>query len=285
MLQHSFKFEAIGTAWQIDTSQNINEPLRKLILDRIEAFDATYSRFRADSLISQVAKQAGAHTFTDDSVALFDFYKQMYDATNGKVTLLIGNTLSQAGYDADYSFIATELSRVAEWHDVLSYDNTTLVTTRPVLLDFGAAGKGYLIDLVGEILSQHAINEYVIDASGDLKHRGNLENKVGLEHPLDTSQIIGIVDVRNKSLCASASNRRAWGGDMHHIFDPHTLLPVKEIIASWVIADEAMVADGLATALFFEKPSVLSEIADFEYVRMFKDGGVEYSSYFADKLF
>ena len=209
----------------------------------------------------------------------------MYDTTSGKVTPLIGNVLSQAGYDADYSFVARDLERVAKWDDILSFEGTTLTTCQPILLDFGAAGKGYLIDLLANILVEHSIDEYVIDASGDLKHKGNFENRVGLEHPLDTSKVIGVVDVRNKSLCASASNRRAWGNDMHHVFDPDALSPTRDIIATWVIADDAMAADGLATALFFTNPDALREIADFEFVRMYKDGGVEYSPYFADKLF
>ena len=35
------------------------------------------------------------------------------------------------------------------------------------MLDFGAAGKGYLVDIVGQVLENHGIKNYVIDAGGD----------------------------------------------------------------------------------------------------------------------
>ena len=63
------------------------------------------------------------------------------------------------------------------------------------------------------------------------------------------------------------------------------MVPTKDIIATWVIADEAMIADGLATALFFVDAKKLNKQYDFEYVRMYANGSVEYSKYFAEKLY
>jgi len=285
MLQHSFAFDAIGTPWRIETDEEIDQPLRQRILDRVEAFDKTYSRFRSDSLVASIANKAGSYKFPNDAVVLFDFYKKLYDITGGKVTPLVGDMVANAGYDANYSFTPKSQTEIAAWEDVLRIEAATITNSKPVTLDFGAAGKGYLVDLIAVILNEHSIHNYVVDASGDLRHKGSFENKVGLENPLDTTKVIGVVDVQNKSLCASASNRRAWGNGMHHIFDPETKAPVRGVIATWVIAVDAMVADGLATALFLSEPNELKSIANFEYVRMFKDGGVEYSPYFADALF
>ena len=52
-------FEAIGTQWDIEFLQETTsvelESLRIAILKRIETFDHTYSRFRDDSLLMQLA--------------------------------------------------------------------------------------------------------------------------------------------------------------------------------------------------------------------------------------
>jgi hypothetical protein len=40
-----FTFAAIGTQWQIETDDPLDDQLRQRILDRIQQFDATYSRF------------------------------------------------------------------------------------------------------------------------------------------------------------------------------------------------------------------------------------------------
>jgi len=284
MLRHSYRFEALGTQWAIETDTEISLSLKATIQDRIEAFDKVYSRFRNDSLITKISQQAGQYLFPEDALRLFDFYRSLYDLTDGKVTPLIGDMLARAGYDAEYSLKPKPQQSALTWDNAMSWDGNTVTTTRPVTLDVGAAGKGYAVDIIATILDEH-FDEYVIDASGDIRHKGTSRNTVGLEHPLDAGKIIGAVEVQNRSLCASASNRRAWGEDMHHIFDPDEMAPTKDIIATWVIADEAMIADGLATALFFVDAKKLNKQYDFEYVRMYVNGSVEYSKYFAEKLY
>jgi thiamine biosynthesis lipoprotein len=285
MLRHRYRFEAFGTQWSIDTADELSSTLKENIAARIEAFDKVYSRFRTDSLVTSIAEKAGTYMFPEDARTLFNFYRYLYTTTEGKVTPLIGDALSRAGYDANYSFQTRPQQSVVRWDEVMQWNGTELTTTQPVLLDVGAAGKGYAVDIIGAILNTYSIQDYVIDASGDLRHRGTSENKVGLEHPLDSTKVIGVVDVVNKSLCASASNRRSWGEGMHHIFDPDTVKPVQDVIATWVLADEAMVADGIATALFFSDPSAMEETYEYEYVRVFADGTVSYSPYFEGKLF
>jgi len=284
MPKHNLSFDALGTQWAIETNEKLSKILVDRIFQRIELFDATYSRFRADSLIAQIAVQEGSFTFPSDARKLFDCYRALYNATSGKVTPLIGEMLERAGYDAAYSLQSKVQQSLPKWDDVMTWQDLTLTTARPIVLDVGAAGKGYLVDIICGILDDEGIKSYVVDASGDLRHKGNIENKVGLEDPRDPTKVIGVIDVRNKSLCASASNRRVWGKNMHHIFDPDIAAPTMKIIASWVIADQAMVADGIATALFFTDPNVLARSFDFEYVRMHADGSIDYSYAFEGKL-
>jgi thiamine biosynthesis lipoprotein len=285
MLKHNYSFEALGTKWDIETAHGIPTALKKKIQNRIETFDKTYSRFRNDSLVAQIAEKTGEYHFPTDAKKIMSFYKDLYDLTGGKVTPLIGDMLSRAGYDAKYSLQAKQQKPISGWDEAMKWHGSTVTTTQLVTLDIGAAGKGYLIDLIATILDENSIHDYIIDASGDIRHKGSSENNIGLENPLDTTKVIGVVDVQNESLCASAVNRRAWGEGMHHIFDPDKMSPTRDIIATWVIANDAMIADGLATALFFISPTILEEKYDYHYVRMYANGAVEYSPYFKDKLF
>lgn len=285
MLPSSHVFEALGTQWEIATSRPISPELIETINARIDMFDITYSRFRADSLVTIVSKSAGSYVFPNDVMLLLDFYRELYDITDGKVTPLIGKALELSGYDAEYSFSEKQQESVPVWDDVLQIDGNILTTTQPIVLDVGAVGKGYLVDIIGSLLDQHDITDYVVDASGDLLHKGSIENRVGLEHPFQKDTVIGVIDVQNRSLCASAINRRSWGEGMHHVFDPDTVQPVSEIVATWVVTDTAMIADGLATALFFTDPELLSKQYDFEYVRMNKDGAIDYNHSFSGELF
>ena len=284
MLEHSYRFEAFGTPWVVETNTEISVSVKETIQAKLEALDKVYSRFRSDSLVAKVSEAPGEYKFPDNAITLFDFYKSLYDITNGKVTPLIGEMISRAGYDASYSLQPQAQKPVPTWKDVMVWSGATITTSQPVTLDVGAAGKGYAVDGIAALLDEY-FDDYVIDASGDMRHKGIAKNVVGLEHPLEPGKVIGAVEVLNRSLCASASNRRAWGDGMHHIFDPDQMAPTDEIIATWVIADEAMIADGLATALFFVDAKKLSLKYDFEYVRMHANLSVEYSPYFNGKFF
>ena len=61
---------------------------------------------------------------------------------------------------------------VPRWEDSLAWDGRELQTVRPLVLDVGAAGKGYLVDIVGRLLDAAGVGAFVIDASGDILHRG-----------------------------------------------------------------------------------------------------------------
>ncbi|KRF51447.1 hypothetical protein ASG98_25885 [Bacillus sp. Soil531] len=290
-----FTFEAIGTQWEIETHNPLDHRLQQHILERIEQFDIIYSRFRPDSLVSQItdASEGGYFDFPGDSLTLFDLYDRLYTATEGAVDPVVGRDLELLGYDRTYSLTtASYLLRAevyaqgrATWPKDVIRNGTSLVTRRPLVLDFGAAGKGYLVEIVSEILREAGFIEFIVDGSGDLRHSGESGVQVGLEHPFDPSLVIGVVNLKNRALCASAVNRRAWGDGLHHVLDARTGVPVRDVVATWVIADEAATADGLATALFFTNGEHLGEVFRFSYVRMFADGRAEISQNFDGYLF
>lgn len=281
----SKQFDAIGAPWQIDTAQPLNAEVETAVHARIDRFDRTYSRFRDDSLVSTIARTPGNYPFPADAPPLFELYRRLYDATNGAMSPLVGRALEELGYDRTYSLRPTATrTRIPEWHEALSWNGTELTTLTPAVLDVGAAGKGYLVDLVAAELREHGISASTVDASGDILHRGETPLRVALEHPLDTSKAIGVVSIQNQAICASAPNRRAWAG-LHHILDARTGQPTDRVIATWAIAATALEADGLATALFFAEPKTLAQEFDFHWVRMLSNGRVDYSPNLNGELF
>lgn len=287
MKQQTLNFEAIGTRWTIQAACNDSTwtEITQRIQKRIEIFDQTYSRFRDDSWVAQLAKKPGAYQLPKDAYPLLQFYDQLYVATKGKVTPLIGQTISDAGYDAKYSLKSKALRNPPRWEDVIEYDKTKITLHQPALLDFGAAGKGYLVDIIGDLLADSGLTEFLINAGGDILYRSKTDEelRVGLENPQNTSEVIGVASIKNQSLCASAGSRRQWG-KYHHLIDPQNLESPTEIIASWVIAPTTMLADGLATALFFVEPDKLTDF-DFSYARLHHDMSLERSKDFSAEIY
>lgn len=285
-----FAFDGIGTSWIIDIYDELSEisegDLLKKIQDCIEVFDKKYSRFRNDSFIIEMSRTPGKYILPPDSKPMFDLYQKLYELSGGLVTPLIGNLLSDAGYDATYSLEEKTLLPSPLWEDTLLYKFPDLLIRKPVILDLGACGKGYLIDIVGELLEKEGIVNYCIDAGGDIRQRTTTGTpiRVGLEHPDDTTQAIGVINLQNKSVCGSAGNRRAWG-KFHHIMNPKTMESEMRIKAVWVIADTTLLADGLSTALFFVDGKKLQQEFDFEYLLVFPDMSIEKSENFPGELF
>ena len=286
----SIGFDAIGTQWRIETDAALSPALRRRIDERIAAFDGVWSRFRADTLVAEMAKApvGGTFLFPDEAVALFDLYDTLHRLTDGAVDPLVGRDLELLGYDATYSLtpIASPLDGPRPvWSRDVQRDGAALVTHRPLVLDVGAAGKGLLVDCVTQILVDSGMQTVAVDAGGDMRLKGPKPVVIGLEHPFDPTLAIGVVELGTGALCASAVGRRAWGDALHHVLDGRTGHSTRDVVATWVRADTAMVADGLATALFFVPPGNLAGSFAVSYARMFADGCAEMSSCFGGELF
>lgn len=281
-----FRFDGIGTRWEISTPGPLDAGVRARLLALVERYDGDWSRFRSDSTVSAVAREPGRYELPPEAAGLGRLYRSLYDITGGAMTPLIGGSLERLGYDAGYSLrTAGSALPAPRWEDVLTWDGSVLTTTAPVVLDIGAAGKGQLVDLLAIELHSCGVDSFVIDASGDLLYRGPDTLTVALEHPYDPAKAIGTVPLAGGALCASASNRRAWGDGLHHVLDGTTGLPVRTAVATWTMAESTMVADALATALFFVPGSELERIFDFSWLTVFSDGSAAYSAGFEGTLF
>ncbi len=282
-------FTAIGTRWQIQTDAPLTDAVREAVRGVIDAFDREWSRFRDDSLVSALARGAGAVAAPSDAGAMLDEYVELSVATGGAVNPLIGEALSHRGYDAGYGFVDRgAVPAPADWRQQLSWTDQTLRLTESATIDVGALGKGRLVDRVLAVVAAQSAGGVVVDASGDLAVRGRVE-RVGLEHPYDPTRVIGVWEVADAALCASATNRRAWpgtGGDrLHHVLDARTGQPVRTIAATWAVAADAMTADAVATALFFDGGAGYAHRRGAAWVRMTTDGRVEWSPGSTAELF
>ncbi|HMR47694.1 MAG TPA: FAD:protein FMN transferase [Arachnia sp.] len=276
-------FDAIGVPWRVEAVGSLPAGAGGAVRERIALFDQIWSRFREDSLVAVAARSAGTTRFPDEADWLFALYRELYEATHGAVTPFVGDTLATLGY-GPAGLMSVETPPA--WDDVARVDGNTVQTTRPVTIDIGAAGKGLLVDLVGDVLDELGAGSSIVDASGDLRiRRAARPVRVALEHPHDPRRAVGLVEISDGAICASAGNRRTWGDGLHHMLDGRTGRPVHDVVATWAVADTAMLADGAATALFFLSPSELWERFGVHGVRMTGDGMLERTRAFPGTVF
>ncbi|HVZ66763.1 MAG TPA: FAD:protein FMN transferase [Patescibacteria group bacterium] len=287
----SFSYQSMGTSWEITIWDKIDDTKLKKIKKQITSgsrdFDKTFSRFKPNSFITKVSKKKGKIKVPKDFVKMLELYFDLYDLSEKKVNPLIGQALSDMGYDSNYSLRPKEkISKVPDLKKMVSIiDDENVFTTIPLLFDFGALGKGYFVDRIKDILEENNIERFLVNGSGDIYYKGPPNSlRAGLEHPMDDTKVIGVINMGNGAMCASSGNRRKWR-NYHHIINPITLAPANEIIATWVMADNAALSDALATCLFFVSPKNFENKFKFEYLILNKEMRVKKSEGFAAELF
>lgn len=124
-------------------------------------------------------------------------------------------------------------------------------------VNLSAIAKGYGVDLLGEILQEHGINNYLVDIGGEVRARGEkapgLSWNVGVVDPLGTSQVLRRVALSDESLATSGTYFNFFevaGRRYSHILDPRTGRPIEHHTVSVSVSDPlCAVADAWATAL------------------------------------
>ena len=307
---------ALGTGIIISSSVPISQRVQKRIRTFVEEYESVLSRFRADSLVSRMACAAdgGDFEFPEWAGPLFALYSEFYAATRGAFDVCIGADLLALGYDNSVQFVPQSAASASDdsdswanyrralpvtWADI-SRDcgSVTLRTNQPVQLDFGAAGKGYFVDLVTQIIKEElsgdspsnsdspANFDFLVNAGGDMRACFSNEDyqiKVALENPFDTTQAVAVASIASGALCASSSARRRWkvkdasylGKDASgfesnliatHLINALDGIPACDLCASWVYIPAktcdfpTAYADALASALFVSQESDLQKI-------------------------
>jgi len=124
----------------------------------------------------------------------------------------------------------------------------------------GGIAKGYIVDKVIETLKSQGINNALVNAGGDIatlgaKPDGELWN-VSLENPDNTTEKIVEFALAGKSIATSGNYYRYFDPqkEASHIIDPRTGYTADKCISATVIANNATIADILATSVFVLGP-------------------------------
>lgn len=293
---HQWRFEAIGVPWSVDTVSPLASKLQDRIRDRIAEFDAVWSRFRRDSLVAELTSgrfdstQRRSIALPVEAHRLGKLYWQLYRSTGGAVTPFGGAALTSSGYGARSGVhppepaTADTLTPRPQWGHNVWWEGATISATQPVEIDIGAAGKGLLVDIVHQELLDAGQREFVVDASGDIRHHGVEGTAVALEDPTQEGYGIGRLLLNGQALCSSATNRRRTGS-WHHVLDGRDGRPTRDVIATWALAPSAMLADGIATAAFFVPPDRIHAEFGADSARILADGAIEATGAFLDAIF
>lgn len=130
------------------------------------------------------------------------------------------------------------------------------VKKKPILVDFSANAKGYVIDKTVKYMNSLSINNFIINAGGDLFVSGKKKNKyfkTGIIDPNDKSNPLSVVSLENMALATSGNYERYFIEDnkyISHLFSGITFEPVNNYKSVSVISENVEKSDGFATFFY-----------------------------------
>lgn len=259
-------FNAMGTQCQIvfrAPSQKQASAFREAAIRWVEDFERKYSRFKADSLISEINRDAGARWVETDAeldsmLSLCDWY---HWSTGGVFDPTAMPLIRLWDYHEERPVVPSddEIKQARElvgWSKVERRAGGIFLPHLGMSIDLGGIGKEYAVDRVLEMSAQWGVRDVMVDFGRDIRVAGESPHtggwRVGLEHPDDPGRCWGGVLVSERAVTTSGDYLRSFevdGRRYGHIIDPRSGRPVENgCNAATVIAQSCTEAGVLSTA-------------------------------------
>lgn len=143
----------------------------------------------------------------------------------------------------------------SSYKDININGNVVELTDENILIDLGSVAKGYIADKIGEFLKKEGVNDFVIDARGDILISGKMNPAVRVQHPRKKDEFIMTIFPKNSGVATS--------GDYNQyveVYDNSHILNKNDFISVTVVAETLMQADLYATVFSVIKKEDMKKI-------------------------
>ena len=176
--------------------------------------------------------------------------------------------------------------------DAVEIEGRSVRLSRPgSALTLDGIAKGYVVDRTVAVLAATEAERVMVDAGGDIASGGagvaDEPWSIAVQHPDDPARAVGHVRLAGGAVATSGDYMQAFTQDRrhHHILDPRTGRSPTHTSAVTVVAETAMDADALSTALLVLGPEaglqLLDQVPGAEGLLVGKDGTLHASRRFS----
>ena len=225
------------------------------------------SRFIPGSDVSIINQNAGKGyvNVSSETFEVLSCASRLSEISGGLFDITVGPLIDLWNYK--HSFQVPEDEKVQHALSLVNYHDLMLnpdeqsagLRRSEQSIDLGGIGKGYVSDCLVKTLQKYGVVSAFVNIGGNVSTLGNKPDgsswNVGIRHPRHDGCLIGAVKVTGQAVVTSGDYERYFiddtGKRRHHIINPTTGYPVESgLISVTVVADSAMIADGLSTAIF-----------------------------------
>ncbi len=265
-------FHAMGTVCRVslvEPSRSAANAYLDNLLNWVADFEAKYSRFLDDSLVSRINAAAGKDWVEVDEQTdqllnlcgeMFFFTGGAFDPTSLPLIRLWNWKANPPAIPNDDSI--REAKQLVSWGNVRRRKGAVFLSRAGMCLDFGGIGKEYAVDMAAAMASQYGVQNVLVDFGQDIRALGKPPGKpawhVGLENPKAPGTCWGSVAATNHAVASSGDYLRCFvheGRRYGHIIDPRSGYPVSNhCLAVNVVAPNCTLAGILTTTAFILGP-------------------------------
>ncbi len=262
-------FPALGTTCEVQYACDRDATavtFERAMLGWVQAFEAKYSRFRPDSLISRINAAAGREWVAIDPEMeqMLKLCDTLHFLTQGILDPTLLPLMRLWDYKAECPTIPDDAQvsaalKLIGWQKVLRQPGRIFLPEPGMALDFGGFGKEYAVDVVAQIAVDHGISDVLVDFGHDLRALGRPPGRpawhIGLEDPRRPgTSAASIALIGNRGIASSGDYIRRFtiGGRRYgHIIDPRTGRPVANgCVQATAVAATCLHAGVLSTTAF-----------------------------------
>lgn len=166
------------------------------------------------------------------------------------------------------------------------HDTTAFLQKKGMEIDLGGIAKGYAIDRGVAVLKQNGIQQFFLNAGGDIYTSGKKDGiqkwRVGIKDPRHLDSLIATFKLSDYAVATSGDYERFViidGKRYHHILDPRSGFPSTKCQSVSILAPTAEEADAIATYVFVLGYAHLKDNPRFNlpYFIVDGDGDLHYS--------
>lgn len=225
-----------------------------------EIWEATLSRFRAESELNQINEQAGVPIVVSETMwSVLHAARWAEKASGGLVTPVLLNDLVAAGYTTSFDQLDSNpgsyqsispIRSAFSLRDVqFEVESHMIRLPEGLRIDLGGVAKGWAAHQAMQQLRNYG--PALVDAGGDIAISGLKSDGqpwlVGVADPLNAGESLATLQLGQCGVATSGRDRRRWKQDgrwKHHIIDPRTGEPaVTDVLTATVIAPNVMQAE------------------------------------------
>ena len=262
----------MGTSMEITVSHpeaKKAEEAMEAAFQEVEKVNFLMSHYRPESEVSRISRNAGTKEVVVSVETLEVIERALFFSrlSGGAFDVTIGPVFRLWDFRAakipDDETLRENLKRVDYRKLRVDSARSSVLLEKPGMeLDLGAIAKGYAVDRACEALQRKGMENFLVNAGGDLKAHGARETGVpwvvGVRHPRGPSDFLAKIRPRNAAVATSGDYEKFFikeGERYHHILNPLNGKPARKCQSVTVMTTSGMDADALATAVFVLGPA------------------------------